>query len=312
MNAGTLPPGLGSTTSVSPEKMDAVASVTISGCKRRTDTISPLARPQAAPAPTAVRNPSQMWSPRPPMMVTANTLESATIAPSDRSRPPPTTTMVCAMATSTSGTKVAKFEVMEYRVKNVGCRIALSAMAIARSIQVVSACSRMSRTRSHKLLSGADLSTVAVSARTGGSRWCSDVTVDGLVVGGADQPRRRKQGIVANLLPGELAADGALVQHKYPIRDGGQFPVIAGVEDHRGPGGGHLPDDAVDLGLRRDVDALGRVIKEDDCGLIEQPLRDDHLLLVATGERGDRVTQCADRDAQPVHHLLCGGALATG
>ena len=113
MLSGTVPPGLGITTSAKPEKIEDVAKVTISGWSRTIPTITPLSSPQRAPTAIAATKPSNASESSPCMTVTATTLDRATIAPSERSRPPLMTTTVCAMATRTSGTKVAKFEVIE-------------------------------------------------------------------------------------------------------------------------------------------------------------------------------------------------------
>ena len=87
----------------------------------------------------------------------------------------------------------------------------------------------------------------------------------------------------------------------------GELGVLAGVEDDGDPGGREVPHQLVDLVLGPDVDALGRVVQQDHPGLVEEPLRQDDLLLVAAREGGDRVAQPADLDGERVDHRTRGG-----
>ena len=48
-----------------------------------------------------------------------------------------------------------------------------------------------------------------------------------------------------------------------------------------------IVDQLIDLVLRADIDAVGRLVHEEDGGLVHQPAGDDGLLLVAAGEAGD-------------------------
>ena len=47
------------------------------------------------------------------------------------------------------------------------------------------------------------------------------------------------------------------------------------------PCGGQLADQAIDLGLGADVDAAGRLVQEQDVGLLVEQPRQGHFLLVA-------------------------------
>ena len=69
------------------------------------------------------------------------------------------------------------------------------------------------------------------------------------------------------------------------------MPMISGISEDTmmtaRPSRGKLAHEFVDGGLRADVDALGRLVEDDDLRLGRQPLGDHDLLLVAAGERAD-------------------------
>ena len=54
------------------------------------------------------------------------------------------------------------------------------------------------------------------------------------------------------------------------------------------PAGGELDEEVVDRALRADVDAARRLVGDQDARFAEQHPREQHLLLVAAGERLDR------------------------
>ena len=47
---------------------------------------------------------------------------------------------------------------------------------------------------------------------------------------------------------------------------------------------GERGDQMMDFGDRADVDAARRLVEDDQPGLLDQRLRDDHLLLIAAGK----------------------------
>ena len=70
-----------------------------------------------------------------------------------------------------------------------------------------------------------------------------------------------------------------------PVAEPFQLPGIGGHDDHAGACVGGLAQDAVDLGPGADVDALGRLLGEQQRGpLVEQRPGQQHLLLVAAGQ----------------------------
>ncbi len=60
-----------------------------------------------------------------------------------------------------------------------------------------------------------------------------------------------------------------------------QLVVIGRDQDDRLAGGGQLVDEAVDRDPGRDVDALRRLVENEEFGPGEQPAADDDLLLIA-------------------------------
>jgi hypothetical protein len=53
------------------------------------------------------------------------------------------------------------------------------------------------------------------------------------------------------------------------------------MRDDRFAGAGELVDEFVDGNLRADIDALGRLVEDQDIRIRKQPARDDDLLLIA-------------------------------
>ena len=70
------------------------------------------------------------------------------------------------------------------------------------------------------------------------------------------------------------------------------------------PWAGELGHELVHRGLGADVDALGRLVEDDDAGLGGEPLGDHHLLLVAAGELGDVLVERGGAEVE------AGGVLA--
>ena len=65
---------------------------------------------------------------------------------------------------------------------------------------------------------------------------------------------------------------------------------------------GEPADQPVDLGLGADVDALRRLVEDDDARLERQPFAEHDLLLVAAAERRDRRF-----DRRRLHRQRCVG-----
>ena len=66
---------------------------------------------------------------------------------------------------------------------------------------------------------------------------------------------------------------------------------------------GELHQKAVNLALGGDIDATCRLVDDEEPRAAAQPLRQNGLLLVAPGQRRDRVGQAQVLDAQPCRPL---------
>ena len=75
--------------------------------------------------------------------------------------------------------------------------------------------------------------------------------------------------------------------HDHAVAQPLELERVARGDDDRHAAGGDLAQDAVDLGARADVDALRRLVGDEDRRLGEHRARHHDLLLVAAGERRD-------------------------
>ena len=78
----------------------------------------------------------------------------------------------------------------------------------------------------------------------------------------------------------------AFAHHEEPVAHPEGLLEVAGDEHDGAPLVRDVADEAVDLLLRPDVDAPGGFVEEEDVGVGGEPFGDDHLLLIAAGERG--------------------------
>src|SRR6478672_3012707 len=87
----------------------------------------------------------------------------------------------------------------------------------------------------------------------------------------------------------ELHLELALLEHEHPVHQLDQL-VDLGREHHDGdPLGRELREQVVDVALRAEVDAAGRVVEQQDAWLGCEPAGDDDLLLVPSREGHDPV-----------------------
>ena len=106
--------------------------------------------------------------------------------------------------------------------------------------------------------------------------------------------------LVGNLAAPEIADYGAIPQDEDAVADREQLGVLRGDDDDRLPVISQGTDHVEDLGLGADIDAGGRLVKDEDVGLSAEPLGDDDLLLVAAGEQPDRSTRVGGLDGEPL------------
>ncbi len=109
--------------------------------------------------------------------------------------------------------------------------------------------------------------------------------------------------VLADGVAGEVGDDGAPGEDEDAVAFE-QFGVLGRVPEHEAAIGGAVAQHAVEVALGADVDAAGRVVEEDDGGAVDQAAGHQRLLLVAAGEREDRVVQALGREGE----ALGGGA----
>src|SRR6476469_6855520 len=98
----------------------------------------------------------------------------------------------------------------------------------------------------------------------------------------------------------ELHLELALLEHEHPVHQLDQL-VDLGREHHDGdPLGRELREQVVDVELRAEVDAAGRVVDQQDGWLGGESAGDDDLLLVPAREGHDPVAGASELDAKPV------------
>ena len=98
----------------------------------------------------------------------------------------------------------------------------------------------------------------------------------------------------------QLGGDPALAQHHDPVAHAQELGQLRGDQDDGQALAGEVGDDRVHLGLGLHVDALGRLVEDQHARLGRQPLGQHDLLLVAAGQRLDRLLVAPEAQAQPV------------
>ena len=106
--------------------------------------------------------------------------------------------------------------------------------------------------------------------------------------------------LLGQRVAGDLAVDPSLAHHQQAVAEADQLGELRGHHDDAHPVAREVAQDAVDLGLRADVDAAGRLVEEDHPRAHREHLGDRHLLLVAARKRGDRIVDAAALEAEAV------------
>ncbi len=83
---------------------------------------------------------------------------------------------------------------------------------------------------------------------------------------------------------GKLGRDPPFAHDDHAVRHTHDLGDFRADHDHRQSLRGQFGHEVVHGRFRADVDALGRLVKDDDLRLGRQPLGDHHLLLVAAGK----------------------------
>src|SRR6266487_8101 len=126
--------------------------------------------------------------------------------------------------------------------------------------------------------------------------------------------QRQGQDLVLRCLGSRQdAADRPAMHHRHAIAHAQHLRQLGRNHDDRESAFGQLLNQRVDLRLRTDVDALGRLVEDQNVRSDREPARQRHLLLVASGERSDVGRDRWRLDAQSFDVALCaapfGGAV---
>ena len=91
------------------------------------------------------------------------------------------------------------------------------------------------------------------------------------------------QARLVRLLRGYLSHGDSLAQRNDAVAQGEQLRQIAGGEQDRRAAGRELGNQRVNLRLRSNVDAGGRLVEQQEAWLMSQGARQEELLLIAAG-----------------------------
>jgi len=91
--------------------------------------------------------------------------------------------------------------------------------------------------------------------------------------------------------------------HADAVAHGHEFAQVAGHHQQRLAGVGHAVELGVEVGARAHVHAARGFVQQQHLAFAVQPARENHLLLVAAAERGNRLLDAARADAQQFHQL---------
>ena len=129
---------------------------------------------------------------------------------------------------------------------------------------------------------------VALSGRSIGLRRCRCPVAAAMTASSAASAR------------GDLGDEPALAHDQHAVGHAEHLGQLGGDHQHRDALGGQLGQQPVHLGLGADVDAAGRLVDDQHPRAGGQPLGEHDLLLVAAGQRADRVGEPAVLDLQPL------------
>ena len=108
---------------------------------------------------------------------------------------------------------------------------------------------------------------------------------------------------LVQLVAGDLLDDLPAGHHQHPVAETGELERVARLDQQRGSGVGPRAQRRVDVEAGADVDALGRLVREDHRRLPEERSRDGDLLLVATGQELDRLLERRRADLESARRV---------
>src|SRR5919201_1026919 len=240
------PPVMRKTT---PRTRTMVPSVVMNGLTLRKAMTRPLARPTAAPAMMPAVTPAAI--PASSITMLAMQPDRAAVDPTERSKPPPTMTNVMPMAITAMIEDCTRILV---RLNGERKRLVSNAVAAHRTMSEMSGI------------------------------W----------------PARFQLFAAPFISPADRAAQLRLVHARAALESGRDPPLphgenavaqtrelaeVTGIEQGAASTRDDIANKSVDLRLCRDIDALGGIVEEQHGNAPREPFRQDHLLLIAAGQR---------------------------
>src|SRR2546430_677473 len=289
-------------TSTMPRAMPSMPSVTMNGGRLAYATRAPLTSPAATATASPARIASGIGTPWKSSSA-ATQPDSPSTDPTDRSIP---------AVRMTSSWPIAMMP------KMATWRARLDRLLAVRnwSDPSVSAPNRISRTTmppasrpntSPKVITRSSRGAAVSVPRS--SRGAAVSVLIGASVRGSGTAGQVQDVLLGRVGRGQLAGDRALAHDDHAVGETENFGQVRRHHDHREPVGREVADDRVDLALRADVDALGRLVEQQHLGLGGEPPGEQHLLLVAAGQRGHRLLPRAGPQPQAAEVAVDGAAL---
>ena len=114
---------------------------------------------------------------------------------------------------------------------------------------------------------------------------------------------RREQRLVCDCIAREICRDASLAQNERTIGQRARFFNFRRSEEDADSLGRQPAKDGIDLGFRSHIHSARRFIQKQQRRRTHQAARDQHLLLIAAGERGYRQFKISGDDVELLREL---------
>ena len=299
--------------SASPRAAASIARVAMKGTTPPYATSSPLIRPQPSPTSRATSTITVQWLPRARdwvARVVAQTDDSATIAPTDRSMPPPVITNV--MPIETTPITEASRRMVSALSTLANCSPAVAMPTMQRMISATTR-PRLRPTDEPSSTPMTPPRSWPVPARDSWTCSLSCVAAAACLAflchAALPSITRSRTRCSSISVAGSGVHDAPLANDEDAVDQAEDFLDLARHDDHRQASVGQRADQGVDLAARADVDAAGRLVEQQHPAVAQQPPGQHHLLLVAAGEGADRTRDTGRAYVERLRPLQRGRAL---
>ena len=265
---------------------------------------TPLTSPHAAPTASAANTMTIQWMSSAMVCVATvvhHTDASATMAPTDRSMPPPMMTNV--MPTLTTPMTDASRRIVSMLSMSAKRSPAVTTPTIMMSARAATR-PRLRPTELAMMRPTVDCGSAAVAAAAASIRRCSSgggiadapapcggvVGVDGrgLVAHAAVPSITRSSTRCSSIsVCGAFVDHSALAQDEHAVGQPEDLGDLAADQEDGHTVVGELADHCVELGPGSDVDPAGRLVEQEHVAALQQPTGEDDLLLVTAGQGAD-------------------------